>query len=448
MYNIKSPVGSATEKTGISILPVPGLFKKDGNKRGWNMKNATLRNIQQQREKYKESGAWLCRSIDFDPNVYLINKYKILSCEFYYSLNLKVGYTVEQKILDFEILLANLFKQRRRPIRVSLSRNSWKINQYNPVNYYIIDIIKELHKKEYIKMKIGNKIKNEPSRMTRIWPTQKLLDVFPEYDKSVISKPYQLVILRNSKGQLKEYKDTAETRRIRNILQRVNEVNSNADIRYHKYKLNANLEAIFNERFTWYGRLHTIGYRHYQGMSGDERSEITINGDPIVELDYSALHPNLLYAAEGIQYRGDPYSIVDKRPEARPFLKQILLSMLNAKDWITAERSANYWLLHNHIQREQLHTIGIKSARIYMEKFLSAHKPIAKYFCKGKQTGMRIMNRDSKIALEIIDHFAKRKIPVLAIHDSFIVQEQYRLELYRMMKITYKKQTGFDIKVK
>lgn len=184
--------------------------------------------------------------------------------------------------------------------------------------------------------------------MTRIWPTQKLLDVFPEYDKSVISKPYQLVILRNSKRQLKEYKDTAEIRRIRDILQRINEVNSRADIRYHQYTLNANLVAIFNERFTWYGRLHTVGYRHYQGMSGDERLEITINNDPIVELDYSALHPNLLYVAEGIQYRGDPYSVIDKRPEARPSLKQILLSMLSAKDWITAERAVNYWLLNNH----------------------------------------------------------------------------------------------------
>lgn len=126
------------------------------------MKKAILQNIQRQREEYRESGAWLYNSIDFDPNVYLTNKYKRLSCEFYYSLNLKVGYTVEQKILDFEILLANLFKQRRKPIRVSLNRNSWKINQYSPVNYYIIDLIKELHKKGYIKMKIGNKIENKP----------------------------------------------------------------------------------------------------------------------------------------------------------------------------------------------------------------------------------------------------------------------------------------------
>lgn len=65
-----------------------------------------------------------------------------------------------------------------------------------------------------------------------------------------------------------------------------------------------------------------------------------------------------------------------------------------------------------------------------MEKLLSVHQPIAKYFCKGKQTGMRIMNRDSKIALEIIDYFAKQDIPILVIHDSFIVQEQYRKELY------------------
>jgi len=35
---------------------------------------------------------------------------------------------------------------------------------------------------------------------------------------------------------------------------------------------------------------------------------------------------------------------------------------------------------------------------------MEAHKPISHYFCKGKDTGMRIMNKDAKIALDIVNH--------------------------------------------
>jgi hypothetical protein len=58
------------------------------------------------------------------------------------------------------------------------------------------------------------------------------------------------------------------------------------------------------------------------------------------------------------------------------------------------------------------------------------------------------MNADSKIALDVINHFAKKNISILSIHDSFIVQAQYKIELYNTMKAVYKKHTGFDINIK
>lgn len=212
--------------------------------------------------------------------------------------------------------------------------------------------------------------------------------------------------------------------------------------------MNASLVAIFNRNFTLYGRLHTRGYRHYQGHSEDERSEITINGDRIIELDFSGLHPYLLYAKEGKQYVGDPYAIVDDRPEARLFLKIILLAMLNAKDEISAEKASNYWLYQNHRDREELKEIGITKARPLIEKFRQAHFLINHYFCSGKDTGLKIMNKDSAIALDIIKHFGDKEIPILCVHDSFLVQNQYKEELRNIMQETYMKHTGFRIKVK
>lgn len=398
--------------------------------------------------RYKESGSYWQDSIPYDQNNSLNEKNKVLSDQLFKSLKLDKGYKQKQKQKDFEILLANLFHQSLKPISISLNEKDWKKTRYNRSSYSTIkEMLSVFNKSKYIEMKKGFYFE-EGSRMTRIAPTDKLLEYFPEYNTSVVYNPIELVLLKDSKGKLKEYKDTIETHRIRAILIRLNTVNSKADIRCQNYKLNASLVAIFIEKFTWYGRLHTKGFRHYQGLSGEDREEITINGNPRIELDYSGLHPKLLYAEEGIQYRRDPYSIIDRRPELRPFLKEILLCMLNAKDEISAEKAANNWLHLNPSKREILVKLGITRARPLIDKFKVAHEPIAKYFCKGKDTGMRIMNKDSKIALDVANHFAKQNIPILCIHDSFIVQEQYREELFEVMDETYHKHTGFYINIK
>lgn len=406
-----------------------------------------LEDAERQRAEFKESGAWLHDSVPFNQDRYLDDKNKALANQLFNFLHLEGGYKTEQRRKDFEILLANLFDQTIKPISISLNKNDWKSTRYNNSSYTTIkELLSILHKKKYIDMKEGYYFV-EGSRMTRISATERLLEYFPEYPTGVLSKPKELVILRDEKGKLKEYTDTRETWRIRAILSLVNEVNSKADIMYLQYKLQGALVAIFNERFTWYGRLHTKGFRHYQGFNEEERSEITINGNSVVEKDYSGLHPFLLYAEEGIQYSADPYSIIDKRPEVRPFLKIILLSMLNAKDEVSAEKAANYWLFQNNIEREQLLTLGVSRAKPFIDKFLEVHEKISHHFCKGKDTGMKIMNKDSKIALDVLNYFAKKNIPILCVHDSFIVQNQYQDELIQVMRDMYKKHTGFRIKI-
>ena len=59
------------------------------------------------------------------------------------------------------------------------------------------------------------------------------------------------------------------------------------------------------------------------------------------------------------------------------------------------------------------------------------------------------MNLDAKIALEVIKHFVKQDKPILDVHDSFIVQAQYRDELFQVMQKVYQQKTGgFSIPIK
>ena len=44
-------------------------------------------------------------------------------------------------------------------------------------------------------------------------------------------------------------------------------------------------------------------------MPSEFRRYITIDGEPTIEMYYSAHHPRLFYAEKGIEFEGDPYDI-------------------------------------------------------------------------------------------------------------------------------------------
>lgn len=436
-----------------------------------------------------EKAEHLNKAIRFDLSFYLSETHKKTAQIEFKRLSTQ-GKKQDNKFKAFEILLANLFRKPKTPIRISLNKNDWKKTIYNkyPISYQSIrDSIDILVYNKFIIMDIGlHKIPNKLNKQTRIEATEELLKLFPQYEAGVLSKPIELVILKGEKEVVKDkngkpvkdkngnrkvlkrkqidYKDSEQTQKvrqfiwgIRDILTTVNDVNSKADIRYEEFKLNANLVAVFIEKFTWGGRLQTRGFSHYQGLSGketeekeNERDKITINGDSTVELDYGSLHPNLLYAAEGIQYKKDPYRVVDEREELRPLLKAILLRMINGKSAYHVRSSVINFLQDKKNKKfyDLVFDMDIDIADL-IDKFMEVHEPIAHYLCSGKETGMELMNKDAKIARDIVNHFGKKGIPILCIHDSFRVQKQHRDELFMVMKKTYQKHNkGFEITVK
>lgn len=93
--------------------------------------------------------------------------------------------------------------------------------------------------------------------------------------------------------------------------------------------------------------------------------------------------------------------------------------------------------------------MGITKIKPLIEKIREVHLPISHYFCCSDSTGLRVMNQEARIALDIVYYFALKQIPILAIHDSFIVQTQYEQELYSIMQNVYSMHTkGFRIKIR
>jgi hypothetical protein len=71
----------------------------------------------------------------------------------------------------------------------------------------------------------------------------------------------------------------------------------------------------------------------------------------------------------------------------------------------------------------------------------TCHALIACDFLTG--LGTELMRIESGIALDVLYHFAARGIPVLGIHDSFIVPESHSDDLRAVMAECYRSKLGF-----
>lgn len=214
--------------------------------------------------------------------------------------------------------------------------------------------------------------------------------------------------------------------------------------------------AIFTENFDLHGRI----YGSHQKHGKEARATIRFNGAKSVELDFEGFHPRALYHSEGVPYRSDPYRLwEDTSPEMRLMAKTVINVALNAKtrrgaisacneamnQWADGRRKDGRELERAIKLQSAAETTGLKFADVY-ELAVEKHRPIAHHF--GSDAGLRLMRRDSKVALAILFSFASQGVPCLGIHDSFVVPESQEHELRRLMIAFYRQEFGFEPVIK
>ena len=196
----------------------------------------------------------------------------------------------------------------------------------------------------------------------------------------------------------------------------------------------------FNESFDFGGRF----YFPSQTENKEHRDSILINGEPTVELDYKAIHFNLLYAEKGIQFEGDPYLT---EGYDRKVIKLAMLSFMNCEHraaWcgtITRSGNPDNKDMDGFIEGMPLGVQGKELAAAIDNR----HAPIADLFHKPK-IGVRLQRKDSEIMGICLLECAKRKIPVLPYHDGIRCAQSALQDVYEIMKNAYRDVTkGFDI---
>ena len=136
-------------------------------------------------------------------------------------------------------------------------------------------------------------------------------------------------------GELLEYQDTAITIKYRQDLRIVNTLLQNAAITV------PNREGLrfiddrqrFQQRQFTYGSFESGGRLKggfWYGMSKAERVErIRINGEDVVELDYTGMLPHLMYGKAGLPAPvGDPYAVPGVMSGSRSGIKKLFAALV------------------------------------------------------------------------------------------------------------------------
>lgn len=370
---------------------------------------------------------------------------------------------------QFRVLLLDLYvawlDDPALSIGVAMSANYWDTtSRYNAIGIskQIIPIIKRMEEAGLLDLAKGSY--GGPyarfNRTTRIRGSQVLQDMFRGLtvtrDDIARIESEECIILRDGLGlgdgtKLHRYDDTDETNRMRHELEAYNRVLANTLIDF------PTLDEPAIERTDKYGKVfkQALDHHHHfvrrvfsrgswelngrfygawwQLIPSGTRRDIYINDTPTVEVDFKGLHVSLLSAERGVPLEGDPYTLEGLELPGVPavllraLVKQLVLTSLNAKDKKSAFQSFREEWPANHYGK------GMNNEELVflLDAFTQKHPHLAD--AMGADQGIRLMNLDGRIAERVHKHFTDQGVPVLSVHDSFIIDYTRVGELKRVM---------------
>lgn len=267
--------------------------------------------------------------------------------------------------------------------------------------------------------------------------------------KAVMAEDFKLearecLILRGSDSHPVAYRETPFTRQARPKVEAYNEAAesfsltiSHPDVafdaagfitvRHQRLPLAGRSSyRIFTERFDqggrWYGPF-------WQSLPAAIRKDgLRIGGDCVVEEDYRACHLRILARLAGIpmsSLRADPY---DLPGAVRKHVKFGFNILLNGSNKAQAHHALAGELLKEGLAWEQ----AIQLAKTTMRKIEEAFPDFKRFWCKG--FGLKLQNIDSEICGRVLAALTARDIPVLGVHDSFIVSRRFHGDLIETMR--------------
>ena len=280
-------------------------------------------------------------------------------------------------------------------------------------------LINQLEEDGLIEVRRGYVSKGGSKHLTKVKPKSKDM-IYPlRAAKGIYTKDSRIFVTNNGDRKLIPFSElTCEGLDRNNTLERYSSFLEDIEICSGDKVIDSCFtRSIYRDNYKLHGRI----YSDWQTISSDERKLITLNGSPVMELDYACMGVNIIYNMMGRVLNKDAYSFSDKvtRDEA----KKIVNILINAK----SKPSALAAIRSN---------FGTKfNARSILREAESYHSPIKSMFYSC--VGLKTMNIDANIANRVISHSTDLQIPILSIHDGFVLPQSCKEELTRIMKESY-----------
>lgn len=360
----------------------------------------------------------------------------------------------------FPVLMGNLLIAYRERCQVTYSRDTSKKIRNLGMFIRAIDWLGD-------EGFIFNEIQEpQPGGGIRSWmaPSDKLAALFrhdgPKW-RLVPSPDHRPIVYRVMVSGKKEKwadaeipgKHEAAAARLGKFVRTYNAALKDVVVAYGSMPIDPYLHRVFNGSMSLGGRFY--GSAH-QTMKKQYRQRITIDGEPTVELDYSALHPGLLLWRTGGALSADPYTeIAGKAGITRELVKALLLRLINSEnvsDFCRVVTSSG-----NESKKAEAEAgradewfipdvpTGYKGAD-FVEAVEAAFPTLTGSF--GGTIGLELQGIDSKLMADLLAECLSAGIVALPVHDSVIVPQSRADDAREIMFNCYQRMTKRPISIK
>lgn len=398
----------------------------------------------------------------------------------------------KKAILWFVTQSARVIKTNSSGFFVSLDKNSYTESKqglgYRPVRKLIDDLeilgYIDLYK-GFVKEWENGKPINKYQSFIQL--TEKCILLWSKVDPSKIPKhrANPLVVIRDRNTEEdKSTKGIVGVKEIKDQVNMLNEALATARIEYKGNRV-APIEyhRVFTNSLQEHGRFYVNGGGVQLLPASYRRSFLTFDKEPVVELDYSSMHPNILYervemqggygTVDGgncsikeilgedfkpydanvsklvkvdedvVQSHRDKYDLPEYNP-LRNLLKKALIISINAVDRHQANASLKSKIYNDQFkQEENREFVGIDpkvQAFLVCDAIKEHNYLIEDYFYSDM--AHTLMNVDSNIATRVVNAMLDIGQPILLYHDSFVVKASAYRELYHAMHVAWKEVVG------
>lgn len=377
-------------------------------------------------------------------------EYSIKSRLMTYNINLSTSLVnklrgmrvIEDKELC-AVIITNLISCVKKQEKLLYSRDKsnfstakTKYNRRGIQTHRLLKAIDILEALGYIYNFIGKgHVDKEKRIMSYITPSEAFIAEFCSKDEEVQSAiaaynaSLQTIILRNEYGKAIDYQDNKNIKKARKIVEKLNKINELYDIRDGEGNTMTNIYSrIFNKDFEHGGRYFHSDALKIKNKKTKARLDVTINGEQVVEIDFSNLHYRITSLMEQISMENLPLDVyMDILPERlqdedhRELIKLSINILFNSTTEESAERAINKEITKFKLQGWQIDK-SLNTGKKVREYIYSMTPDFIRCYCRSDSFGLALQNADSWLAQRVIEKFVEDMKPILPIHDSFVVR--------------------------